>query len=349
MLLAMAGKKREEVTDEKITGLKYFDQLQPLLKRLHDVGTQRDRAGNRQLHMDQYCMLVLLFLFNPVVDSLRGIQQASQLKKVQRQLGCQRSSLGSLSESVRIFDPTLMREIVQELGGRLEKVRNVAGDHVSHRLTAVDGSVCKTLATIAEAAYLKNRFGESKSGWRLHTQFDIDRHVPTQVDVTSGLNSGKSDEKNVLRDNLLPDHCYVIDRWYAQFQLFNDIHAIGSSYVCRVRDNSDLSRVTEERPLSEVAKEAGLLADQVVQLGSSARKQTNHPVRVIQVKCSPNTQRGRRNGGRKPSPSDGILRIATNLLDVPAEVIADIYRHRWLIEITQAECVSRTILYQLAA
>ena len=31
--------------------------------------------------------------------------------------------------------------------------------------------------------------------------------------------------------------------------------------------------------------------------------------------------------------SDGILRIATNLLDVPAEILADIYRHRWMVEI----------------
>jgi hypothetical protein len=29
-----------------------------------------------------------------------------------------------------------------------------------------------------------------------------------------------------------------MDRGYAQFSLFNAIAAIGSSYVCRVRDNS---------------------------------------------------------------------------------------------------------------
>lgn len=33
------------------------------------------------------------------------------------------------------------------------------------------------------------------------------------------------------------------------------------------------------------------------------------------------------------SPSDGILPIATNLLDVPAEIIGDIYQHRWTVEI----------------
>jgi hypothetical protein len=92
----MAGKKREDVREEDVTGLKYFDKLAPLLARLHEVGCQRDKAGNRKLHYDQYCMLVLLFLFNPVVRSLRAIEQASELRKVQRKLGCQRASLGSL-------------------------------------------------------------------------------------------------------------------------------------------------------------------------------------------------------------------------------------------------------------
>ena len=50
----MAGKKRTEVREKDITGLKYFDKLQPLLARLHEVGCERDRADNRKLHMDQY-------------------------------------------------------------------------------------------------------------------------------------------------------------------------------------------------------------------------------------------------------------------------------------------------------
>jgi len=73
----MAGKKREKVTEEKITGLKYFDRLLPLFEPLHEVGCQRDKAVNRQSHMDQYCSLILLFLFNPIVTSMRGLKQAS--------------------------------------------------------------------------------------------------------------------------------------------------------------------------------------------------------------------------------------------------------------------------------
>src|SRR5688572_20194838 len=86
-----------------LAGLKYLDRLLPMLDRLHDVGCARDRAGNRKLHFDQYCLLVLLTLFNPVVRSLRAVQQASTLRKVQRRLGCPRTSLGSLSEATAVF------------------------------------------------------------------------------------------------------------------------------------------------------------------------------------------------------------------------------------------------------
>jgi len=330
----MANKKREDVREQDITGLKYFDKLLPLFKRLHEVGCERDKADNRQLHFDQYCTLILLFLFNPIVTSLRALQQASELKKVQRKLGCSRASLGSLSESTAVFEPELLREIIGELSEQLEPIQKVGRGHLDHALTAVDGSVVKTLSTIAQAAYLKNCHGESKSAWRLHTHFDIDHSVPTRIDVTSGKNSGKSDEKNVLRGALQADHCYVMDRWYAQFKLFNEINAAGSSYVCRLRDNSAY-KVLEERPLSEKARRAGVIFDGIVRLGltSQGNAKPDHPIRLVLIKTNPHTQRGKQPGGKTGPPSDGILRIATNLLDVPAEIIGDIYRHRWTVEI----------------
>lgn len=330
----MAGKRRNKVREKDITGLKYFDKLLPLFERLHEVGCGRDKAGNRRLHMDQYCALVLLFLFNPVVTSLRALQQASELKNVQRKLGCGRASLGSLSEATDVFEPERLREIIGELSEELAPIRQAGRGYVNHVLIAVDGSVVKTLSTITQAAYLKNKHAESKSGWRLHTHFDIDHHVPVRIDVTSGLNSGKSDEKNVLRKALQPDHCYVMDRWFAEFKLFNEIHAAGSSYVCRLRDNSRFD-VLAEQPLSPQAREAGVLRDVIVALGKTSKPaaRPDHPIRLVEVKTTPHEKRGGRHGGTAGPPSDGVLRIATNLTGVPAEVIADIFRHRWLIEL----------------
>jgi hypothetical protein len=331
----MAKHPAKPLKARDIQGVKYLERLLPMLEALHEVGCARDKAGNRRLHYDQYCMLVLLSLFNPIVGSLRGIQQVSELRNVQRKLGCWRASLGSLSEAVEVFDPTRLLGIVESLAADVKPVRDVRQGHLAHALTAVDGSVIKTLKSIAEAAFMGDKNGESHSAWRLHTHFDVDRHVPTRIDVTPGSNGGKHDEKERLRGRLEADHCYVMDRWYAQFTLWNDIVAASSSYVCRIRDNSNLEDVTEDRPVSEEAKAAGVLRDVVVRLGGQmkAYERPHHAVRVVMVKTTTHTKRGGRKGGTAGPSSDGIPRIATNLLDVPAEVIADIYRHRWTIEL----------------
>ena len=49
----MAHHQRSKIRDSDSVGLKYFDRLLPMLERLHDVGSQRDRAGNRTLFFDQ--------------------------------------------------------------------------------------------------------------------------------------------------------------------------------------------------------------------------------------------------------------------------------------------------------
>src|SRR5580692_6699845 len=133
------------VSVETLRGWKYLRLLNPLLERLHDVGTQRDRAGNRSLHFDHYCALVLLMLFNPTMRSLRSIQRASKLKSVQKKLGCPRTSLGSLSESVTVFDPERLKEIISELSPQLQAV------HHDDRLKDLRGTLTLVDATLVNA------------------------------------------------------------------------------------------------------------------------------------------------------------------------------------------------------
>lgn len=330
----MAGKKRKKVSERELTGLKYFDQLAPLLARLHEVGCQRDRANNRELHFDQYCMLILLYLFNPTVTSLRGLQQASELAKVQKKLGCPRAALGSLSEAATVFDPERLQEIIAELGqqvhplGRDPRLRDVPGV-----LTAVDGTLLAALPSMMQASCLKQKTGSGLVKWRLHTHFEVDRYVPRRMDLTPN-GGGEHDERAVLERTLEPDRTYVMDRGYAKFALFNRIVTAGSSYVCRVRDNS-VYEVEETRELTAADRALNVMGDQIVTMGQSGKAdaRADHRMRLITVSISPHTSRGKYRGGSTGPDSDGILRIATNLLDVPAEIIALIYIYRWTIEI----------------
>jgi hypothetical protein len=328
----MAGRRREDVREADVTGLKYFDKLAPMLARLHDVGCQRDKAGNRKLHYDQYGLLVLLFMFNPVVRSLRAIVQASELRNVQRKLGCQRASLGSLSEATDVFQPERLKEIIAELGKELEPIaRDPRLKDVRQTVTLVDGTLLKGLPVLVQAALADSRTAKLKAKFRLHTQFDLERGVPIRIDVTEGISRGEADERAVLAKALESGRCYVKDRGYAKFKLFNEIVAAESSYVCRLRDNS-VYQTVEQRALSDEDAAAGVTFDGLVLLGEAtktAAERPDHPLRLVAIRTTPHEKRGVAAGPE----SNGLLLIATNLLDLPAWIIGLIYRYRWTIEI----------------
>jgi hypothetical protein len=108
----------------------------------------------------------------------------------------------------------------------------------------------------------------------LHAHFDLDKHVPVRGDITDPSNSKTANEKDVLKKYLASDHCYVMDRGYAQFALFNDINKKSSSYVCRIRDNSEYE-VVRENPLTDADRAAGIISDQIVTLGQKQHGRTS--------------------------------------------------------------------------
>lgn len=323
------------ISARDVQGLKYFRALRPFLARLHEVGTARDTAGNRQLHMDQYCMLVLLWFYSPIVDSLRGLQQVSQLKKIQQKLKIPRTSLGSLSESVKIFDPAPLKQIARELADQLpERTTPERFRGLGKTLVAVDGSVVPILARIAKLAWITNCSEKPTCGYRLHTHFEILRGLPKRIEATSANPKGADDERVVLERTLEPDHCYVLDRGYMKFSLWNKIHNSGSSYLCRVRDRLAF-HILEQRELSSEAQAAGVVSDQIIRL-TRDEANTDHPLRLVSITCSAHASRGRRRRRKFSSTapsSDGVLRIATDLIDVPAEIIAELYQLRWTVEL----------------
>jgi len=327
-----------QITIGQLRGMKQLRRVAELLSALHRGGCDRDKAANRELHFDDYVLLILLYLFNPMIDSMRCLQRVSELPALQSRLGIKRFSLGSFSESCRVFDPTQLQAVVDQLaGGLLPIERDALLKQLPGKLTLVDSMVIQTLCTVAEAMFLPLGDGRHSHAWRLHMQFDVDHHVPSAWEVTAPKNTGKSDEKNVLRRQLAAGYTYVMDRWYAQFVLWNDIKAAGSSYVCRVRDNS-VYDVIENRPLDQQAIEAGVISDQLVQMGLSKppSQRAAHPTRLVCVACRPHQKRGKgkRHGVGQTGPtSDGVLRVVTDLLDVPAHVIAFLYAYRWTIEV----------------
>lgn len=302
-------------TEQDLGGFKMFDLLQPLLEQLHEAGTKRDRAGNRNLFFDQYASLVLLYFFNPVVTSLRGIQHASGFRKVQRQLNVSRSSLGSLSEASRVFDAELLRPIISSLAARLEPVYQGPQAEALKNLTAVDGSLLPALPKMAWALW---NFDDKKAA-RLHLHFEVMKAAPLNAEITHG----KSCEKKSMHRLLEAGRFYVIDRGYEQFRLFQAIVDAGSSFVCSVRDQMTW-KTLRERPLSQEARAAGVVFDAEVDLGAKKAKGVLlQPFRVVQVRTDKTDKHGH----------PALLTLVTDRLDLDVELISLAYRYRWQIEL----------------
>jgi hypothetical protein len=311
----VAAERRTPIKAKALKGLKYFKVLGSLLDRLHDDATTRDRAGNRCLFYDQYACLLLLFYFNPIIKSLRGIQQASELDKVQRLFGCGRVSRGSLSEASRVFDPELLHEIIGQVAAQALPLARGKEAEALRGLTAVDGSLLPALPKMAWALWLDPQHRAAK----MHVHFDVLKGVPVETTLTTGNDS----ETEQLRRTLQAKRLYAIDRGYADYQLFQDIIDAGSDFVGRIRDNA-VWIVDEERTLTAEAKTAGVRSDRLVWLGGP---QSGLPfkqrLRVVEVDTGKTDAKGR----------PDILLLATSRLDLAAELIALAYRYRWAVEL----------------
>jgi hypothetical protein len=311
----LAATRRAPIREKDLKGLKYFKVLGSLLDRLHANATTRDRAGNRRLFYDQYACLLLLFFFNPIVKSLRGIQQASALDKVQGLFGCDRVSRGSLSEASRVFDPELLHALIGDLAARSLPLVHGKEAEALRGLTAVDGSLLPALAKMAWALWLDPQHRAAK----MHVHFDVLKGVAVETTVTTGNDS----ETQQLRATLQAERLYVIDRGYAEYQLFQDIVDARSDFIGRIRDNA-VWTVVKERPLTAEALAAGVRSDRIVWLGGPQSGSVfKQPVRVLEVDTGKTDAQGR----------PERLLLATSRLDLAAELVALGYRFRWSVEL----------------
>ena len=161
---------RDGINADQLQGLKYFKRIVPLMARLHELGTDRDSAGNRQLFFDDYAKLTLLYLLNPLIDSVRMLQRASAMPTVAK-AGGRRFSMGSFSEASAVFDPEALRAVIAELSGEL---RPISTDprlaELKHLVTLADATVLAALPRLAETIYIRHRDGRSMHAWRLHAR-----------------------------------------------------------------------------------------------------------------------------------------------------------------------------------
>jgi hypothetical protein len=151
-------------------------------------------------------------------------------------------------------------------------------------------------------------------GVKLHVVYDPDAAVPVHFAVSPAR------ENDMVQAKAIPIEAgatYVFDLGYYSFSWWSDLDAAGCRFVTRLRKNSP-TEVLAERV---VLKDGPITADRIVRvrgrLGHTRKNPLDRDLRELHVVIE----------------SGKTLRIVTNDLTSPAEVIADLYQTRWEIEL----------------
>jgi len=265
----------------------------------------------RRLTARRYVCLYLFGLFNPVVRTLRGLCQASRFQRVQEEVCGTAISLGSFSEAQHLLEPRLLEEVFGELSNQLPT--GPADPRLGPwQWLARDGSLFRALPRMAWALYGAGKAGAPNRAVRLHLSLNILDDKP-QV---AAVRPGGQCERKVWREQWRAGQAYVGDRCFGQeYQIFARLQAKGCAFVLRLREQQSVIDVEQELAVSPADRKAGVMRQAWAHLG---RRIQSMRVRVVWIQTRDN------------SP----LIVVTNLgrEQLSAELVSELYRSRWKIE-----------------
>ncbi len=265
----------------------------------------------RKLGQKDYLSLLLFGLFNPVVDSMRGLCAASHLRRVREEVCSAPVSLGSFSEAQGVIDPVLLQRVFAELAAEEQtlvcKDKRLAPYRT--QLLAIDGTLWRALPRMAWAVW-RHQHGK-ESALRLHLKFNLLEEKPVSAVITNARRC----ERAVLRRELVAGEFYVGDRYYGEdYGLFEELERAGCSYVLRLRQEARFEPI-EEWALSEADRAASVTFDGLVRLGARVKSE---PVRLVRVQ----------------SEKGELLLVSDKArAELSGELVAIIYRARWRVEL----------------
>ncbi len=156
------------------------------------------------------------------------------------------------------------------------------------------------------------KFRTHKGAVKMHTLLDLRGNIPSFIAITDG----KVHDVNIL-DMLMiePGSFYIMDRGYIDFERLYHIHQSQGFFVIRGKSNLSFNRQYSH----SVDKSTSVRCDQTIKLtGDKSAKE--YPETMRRIKYS-------------DQETGKLFVFLTNNFLLPAEVIAQLYKSRWQIEL----------------
>lgn len=273
--------------------------------------------GNRTLRFDQLFLGLLMAFFEPMVRSLRLIEASGDFSG---RLDLARLARSTTADALAVFDPSHLKPLIDDLRQRVPGLARADADleTITRRIIAADGTYLNTLADVAWALHHHKRDGRTQGQARANVQMDVADWTPRVITVSG--DDGQSEPKAFIPD-LLSGVLYVVDRNFCDFAFLTAVLAVNSDFVLRIKANAPGAAVLDELPLSASDVEAGVTADQIVEL--TGRDAPPGRFRKVTVQIT----------DRHGQPQTILLLCSLTDPQIPARAIAATYRQRWQIEL----------------
>ena len=154
-------------------------------------------------------------------------------------------------------------------------------------------------------------FRSTKAGIKLHTQIDLKTAIPKFILFTNAI---VHDVNALDIIHFESNSFYVMDRGYVDYRRLYKIHLCGAFFVTRTKDNMNYRRLYSHPK----DKAKGIVFDQTIKLNNYyAAKDYPEKIRIIKFK----------------DDAGKVLVFLTNNFNLLASDIAQLYKHRWKIEL----------------
>ena len=261
-------------------------------------------------HLDQYlCMAFAQLTFR---ESLRDIEvclraHESKLYHLGIRGHVARSNLADANEK---RDWQIYRDFANAL--IVEARRLYAGDAFAVDLENTVYALDTTTIDLSLKVFPWAHFRTTKAAVKMHTQIDLRGNIPSFIHVSDG----KMHEVNVL-DLIVPEpgSFTIMDRGFLDFERLYRLTQAGAFFVIRPKSNTLFKRVYSRT----VDKTTGLRCDQTVRL-TGVKSPDDYPQYLRYVVFY-------------DEKTDKRLGFFTNNFELPALVIAQLYKCRWQVEL----------------
>ena len=214
--------------------------------------------------------------------------------------------LSTLSEANSKRNPELFKNLFFDLLSRSQK-------KFKRKFSVPIALLDSTAITSREPKMKWAKYNKQCYGVKVHVKLDMANDVPLDVTITNG---NVSDLK-VARDmDYEPGSILVVDRAYSDTLWWRKLNENGVKFITRLKRGYDFN-VIEDRYIDRSAEE-NILSDKVIQLMGNKSSQYGDRLRLVTAF----------------DPIEGrTFDFITNYFDVPASMIANLYRQRWRIEL----------------